>query len=183
MAANVFEIISVSGSAGYEAEFDYLDSSFNFEEYVSLSASASDTNVVPLGWTSSNFSNLDGMGGGVTLTQLLNNDFGASGGSSWVFETNDTLTDNTLHSSFAKLPGWTIRMFSVDNDGMQHDTLALLEDSTSPGFGYAKGNERRLIPTLNFVGATTDTTPNVSVSSRVGNHLTAQYVPLSLIHI
>lgn len=181
MPLNVFELISVSGTPGYEGDFSFSEGidDFLFNNYVPIyNDGTADVNLVPYGWINYNFSDTSAMGSGLPLTQLLNNDFGANDGSTWTFESIQDPDDlgNTLHSSFAKIEGWKIRMFSVDNDGMVHQsTTVKIEDSTTPGNLYAKGNERRLIPALNLVGSQAHGTPNIT--SRLGNVLNCQFVP------
>jgi len=185
MAINVFEIITVGGSVGVEENFTFNDDQFllNIYEPIFTTVSLTNVNLKPVGWSAEGFSDLDGMGGGITLTQLLNPDFGQADGSSWIFNevTELSISNATLHSSFASISGWNIKMFSIDNDGMDNGNNTNIEDDATPNNDYAKGNERKLIPDLNLIGATSDNTtgsdPVQNATDRVGNKLDFQFMP------
>ena len=177
MPLNVFELISISGTPGYEGNFNFTEGidDFLFNNYVALFDDGSaDVNLVPYGWNTYNFNDTAAMGSGLPITQLLNNDFGANDGSDWVFDEVDSPT-GTRYSSFAKISGWKIKMYSVDNDGMNHGNTSKIELDATPGNRYAKGNERVLFPTLNLVGSEAHATPNVT--DRVGNVLIGDFIP------
>jgi hypothetical protein len=148
MALNIFEIISVTGTPGVEVTFVFNDEELLLNNYEPIFTTYSliNVNLKPVGWEAYNFSDLDGMGGGITLTQLVNNEFGNTDGSSWIFDTVSSITigndfiDQTLHKSFARIEGWEITMHSIDNDGMDDGNNTKIENDTTPGNNYAKGN-------------------------------------------